>query len=615
MNTELLLVLLLLAAAIVMFVANRPRMDVVGLLMIVLLPFTGVLTMSEALAGFADPSIVLIAALFVIGEGLVRTGVARRIGDWIGQTTGGHEGRALVMLMLAAAGLGAFMSGTAVVAIFIPIVLRLCQGTGASPRALMMPLSVAALLSGKLTLIATAPNLMVNAELARRGFEGFGFFGITPFGLPILVLGIAYMLIARRLLRNSDSAAVSATPVAQRARLQDWIKLYDLPDREYRLRVAEDSPLAGRPLQDLKLRDRGLNILAIERAGRFGVVELVRPRGQEVLAAGDILLADMQSTVEDAAALFALNRLQELPLAEGSRYFTSRTQQIGMVEALVPAESPLIGQTILQARLRSDFGVTAIGLRRGQKPAGPSLLEQKLAVGDTLLLFGFWSDLQQLRRENADLVLLNLPAEFDDALPAPGRAVEAVIILALTVGLMITGVVPNVQAALIGCLLMGLFRCVDMTSAYRAISWKTLVLIVGMLPFSIALQRTGGVQIAADALVALAGHYSSYVVLALLFMTTAMLGLFISNTATAVLMAPVAIAVAVELGLSPYPFAMIVALAASAAYMTPVSSPTNTLVVTPGNYSFGDFVKVGLPFALVVMVVSVLMVPWVLPLQ
>jgi di/tricarboxylate transporter len=615
MNTELLLVLLLLAAAIAMFVVNRPRMDVVGLLMIVLLPFTGVITMAEALAGFADPSIVLIAALFVIGEGLVRTGVARRIGDWLGRTAGGSEGRALVMLMLAAAFLGAFMSGTAVVAIFIPIVLRLCMGTGASPRALMMPLSVAALLSGKLTLIATAPNLMVNAELARRGFEGFGFFGVTPFGLPILLLGIAYMLFARRLLRGSPRAEASAVPVARRASLQDWIGLYDLPDREYRLRVSEGSPLSGRRLQDLKLRDKGLNILAIERARRFGVVDLLRPRAQEALEAGDVLLADMQGTAEDAAALFALNGLSELPLDGGSRYFTSRTQQIGMVEALVPAESPLVGQTILQARLRSDFGVTAIGLRRGRKPAGANLLEQKLAVGDTLLLFGFWSDLQQLRREDAELVLLNLPAEFDDALPAPGRALEAVLCLAVTVGLMITGVVPNVQAALIGCLLMGLFRCVDMTSAYRAISWKTLVLIVGMLPFSIALQRTGGVDIAADALVTVAGQYSSHVVLALLFMTTALLGLFISNTATAVLMAPVAIAVAVELGLSPYPFAMIVALAASAAYMTPVSSPTNTLVVTPGNYSFGDFLKVGVPFAFVVMVVSVVMVPWVLPLR
>lgn len=615
MNTDLVLVLLLLVAAIVMFVANRPRMDVVGLLMIVLLPFTGVLTMSEALAGFADPNIVLIGALFVIGEGLVRTGVARRIGDWLGRIAGGNEGRSLVMLMLAAAGLGAFMSGTAVVAIFIPIVLRLCQGTGASPKALMMPLAVAALLSGKLTLIATAPNLMVNAELARRGFEGFGFFGITPFGLPILVLGIAYMLLARRLLRGGQTAE-DAIPAVRRASLNDWIGLYDLPDREYRVRIEDHSPLAGRLLQDIRLRDHGFNILAIERARRFGAMELVRPRGQVRLEAGDVLLADLQQgTGEDATTLFASNGLAMLELTGGSRYFSSRTQEIGMVEALVPAESPLVGQTILQARLRSDYGVNAIGLRRGRKPAGANLLEETLAVGDTLLLFGFWSDLQQLQRDDADLVLLNLPAEFDDALPAPARALEAVLCLAVTVGLMISGLVPNVQAALIGCLLMGLFRCVDMTSAYRAVSWKTLVLIVGMLPFSVALQRTGGVDMAASALVVIAQTASPRALLALLFAITSLLGLFISNTATAVLMAPVAVAVAVELGLSPYPFAMIVALASSAAYMTPVSSPTNTLVVAPGNYRFSDFVKVGAPFALVVMVVSVLLVPWLLPLR
>jgi di/tricarboxylate transporter len=329
-----------------------------------------------------------------------------------------------------------------------------------------------------------------------------------------------------------------------------------------------------------------------------------------------VLLADLQlGTGTEASALFAANGLAMLELTGGSRYFTSRTQEIGMVEALVPAESPLVGQTILQARLRSDYGVTAIGLRRGRKPAGSDLLEQTLEVGDTLLLFGFWSDLQQLQGDDADLVLLNLPAEFDDALPAPARALEAVLCLAVTVGLMISGVVPNVQAALIGCLLMGLFRCVDMTSAYRAVSWKTLVLIVGMLPFSIALQRTGGVDLAAGALVVVAETASPWVLMALLFMITSMLGLFISNTATAVLMAPVAVAVAVELGLSPYPFAMIVALASSAAYMTPVSSPTNTLVVAPGNYRFSDFVMVGVPFALVVMVVSVVLVPWLLPIN
>ncbi|MGG5821997.1 SLC13 family permease [Falsiroseomonas sp. HW251] len=611
MTTQLLLVLGLLVAAIAMFVANRPRMDVVGLLMIVLLPFTGAVTMNEALAGFADSSIVLIAALFVIGEGLVRTGVARRMGDLLGQAAGGSESRALVMLMIAAAFLGAFMSSTAVVAIFIPIVLRLCAGTGASPRALMMPLSVAALISGMLTLIATAPNLMVNAELARQGLEGFGFFGITPFGLPILVLAVLYMLVARRLLAGPAAAPEAVT---RRASLNDWIEAYGLPDREYRLEVVAGSPLAGRRLEELQLRKDGLNILAIERPRRFGA-ELVRPHGPVTIQAGDILLADVQAPAAGHDALFARHGLVVLLLTGGARYFTDRSQDMGMVEALVPAESALVGKTILEARLRSDYGMTAIGLRHGSRAAGPDLLSQRIEVGDTLLLFGFWSDLKLLRRDNRDLVLLNLPAEYDEILPAPGRALPAVASLAVTVALMVGGVVPNVQAALIGCLLMGLFGCVDMTSAYRSISWKTLVLIVGMLPFSIALQRTGGVDLAADALLAVAGDFSPRLVLAVLFVVTAGLGLFISNTATAVLMAPVAIAMAKDLGFSPYPFAMIVALAASTAFMTPVSSPVNTLVVAPGNYAFGDFLKVGVPFSLVCLVVSVMMVPWLLPLR
>lgn len=493
------------------------------------------------------------------------------MGDWLGRTTGGSEAQALVMLMLmlVSAILGAFMSSTAVVAIFIPIVLRLCQGAGTSPRTLMMPLSVAALLSGMLTLIATAPNLMVNAELARQGLEGLGFFVITPLGLPLLALAIPYMLFARRYLVAAPTSGI-ARPEPHRARLQ----------------VGEASPIAGRRLGELQLRAKGLNILAIERARRFGT-DLIPPTSQVVLQPGDVLLADLQARGVDQAEPFGRNGLEVLPLGEASRYFIDRAQEVGVVEALVPA---------------------AIGLRHGQKPAGPHLLDQKLAVGDTLLLFGFWSDLKKLQRDGTDLILLNLPAEFDEVLPAPGRAMEAVLCLVITVGLMVSGVVANVHAALIGCLLLGLFRCVDLPSAYRAIIWKTLVLIVGMLPFSIALQRTGGVDLAANALLTAAGGHSPRVVLALL-------GLFISNTATAVLMAPVALAVASDLGFSPYPFAMVVALAASSAFMTPVSSPVITLVVAPGNYTFGDFVKVGVPFTLVAMVVGVLLVPWLLPLR
>jgi di/tricarboxylate transporter len=610
MTTDLALVLALLAAAIAMFILNRPRMDAVALLMIVALPFTGVLTMNEALAGFADPAVVLIAALFVIGEGLVRTGVARRVGDWLGRTAGASEAKLLVLLMLAAAGLGAVMSGTAVVAIFIPIVLRLCQSTGASPRALMMPLSVAALISGMLTLVATAPNLVVNAELARHGLEGFGFFGITPFGLPVLALGILYMLLVRPLL--AGAATMAAPP--RRPSLADWIEQYALPDREYRVRISPGGALAGRAIGELDLRARGLNILAIERPRRFGR-DLIRPTAREILQEDDILLIDVQAPEETHAALLAAHALQALPLAGGARYFTDRAQEVGMVEAFLPAESALVGQTLLQARLRSEHGVTVIGIRRGRQALRTPLLEETLRVGDTLLLFGFWGDIRGLRDDTRDLVPLDLPAEFDEVLPAPGRAWQAVACLGVTVAMMVTGIVPNVHAALIGCLLMGLFGCVDFASAYRAISWKSLVLIVGMLPFSLALQRTGGVDLAADAVVAVAGEAAPRVVLGLLFVITAGLGMFISNTATAVLMAPVAVAIAQELGASPYPFAMIVALGASSAFMTPVSSPVNTLVVAPGNYGFSDFVKVGVPFTLVVMVTSLLLVPLLLPLR
>jgi di/tricarboxylate transporter len=211
--------------------------------------------------------------------------------------------------------------------------------------------------------------------------------------------------------------------------------------------------------------------------------------------------------------------------------------------------------------------------------------------------------------------VLNLPAELEEVVPAARKAPHALVVLVLVVGLMVSGVIPNVQAALIGCLLMGLLGCVDINSAYRAISWNTLVLIVGMLPFSIALQRTGGVDLAADALTALVGEASPRLVLAVLFVITTLLGLFISNTATAVLMAPVALAVADELGASALPFAMIVALAASTAFMTPVSSPVNTLVVVPGNYAFADFMRIGLPFSVIVLVVSVILVPLLLPLE
>ncbi len=613
MRPDLVLVLLLLGSAITMFALNKPRMDAVALLMLIALPFTGTVTMSEALAGFSDPNIVLIAALFVIGEGLVRTGVARNLGDWLTTTAGGSETRLLVLMMIVVCCLGATMSSTAVTAIFIPVVMRIAQGLKTSPSRLMMPLSFAALISGMTTLIATAPNLVVNSELVRylqtqgqAEATGFGFFSFTPFGAPILVVGIVYMVFARRWLSESnpeDKDSKHGKPT-----LSQWVTEYELADREQRVRVHPKSPLVGRSISDIRQDDNsGAMIISIDRAGK-----LIHPLDSTEIEAGDILLIDLTETRANIEALQEYYWLE--PLALRGDYFIDHSQDIGMAEVIVPAEADFIGRSANEIDFRKRYKLAVIGLRGSGGAVGAGLRNKPLQAGDTLLVIGPWRTLARLRADTKDLVVLNMPEEFDQLLPVPGKAWQAIGCLLVAVILMVSGVIPNVQAALIGCMLMALFGCVDFNSAYRSIDWKTIVLIVGMLPFSIALDRTGGVEMAADSLMNLVGDAGPRAVLATLFAITALLGMFISNTATAVLMAPVAISMAHELNASPYPFAMIVALAASTAFMTPVSSPVNTLVVTPGNYTFGDFVKIGMPFSVIVLVISVILVPLLLPI-
>ncbi|QDU90362.1 Citrate transporter [Pirellulimonas nuda] len=606
MNDQLAVVLGLLSVAIVMFAINKPRMDAVALIMLTALPFTGVLSMSEALAGFSDSNIVLIAALFVIGDGLVRTGVAQSLGDWLLARAGSSSVMLLMLLMVVVAALGATMSSTAVTAIFVPVGLRIAQNTGAAPSKLMMPISFAALISGMMTLIATAPNLVVNSELVRHGLDGFHFFSFTPFGLVILVLGMVYMLFAQRWLPAGDGARSGQ---GGRPSLTEWIKEYDLSAREHRLRIGEGSSLVGLTVAEARLRDTsGASLVAIERAKK-----LLQPHANTELRVGDVLFVDLFAPNANVSAFRQEFTLEPLPITGG--YFSDQLQEIGMAEVVVPASSTLVGDTLVGADFRHRYGLIVIGLKRGTESLSRGLENQQLHAGDTLLLTGPWSTIRDLQSNRRDFVVFNLPAEQDEVLPVSGRAGLAVACLLLVVGLMISGVVPNVQAALMGCLLMGALGCVDLNTAYRAIDWKTIVLIVGMLPFSLALDRTGGVELAADGLMYLVGDAGIYLVLGTLFALTAVLGMFISNTATAVLMAPVAIALAKDLGFSPYPFAMIVALAASSAFMTPVSSPVNTLVVGPGNYTFGDFVKIGVPFTLIVLVTSIFLVPVLLPLS
>lgn len=609
MNVDLLLVLALLATCVALFILNRPRMDVVALLAMVALPLTGVLSVNEALAGFSDPSVVLIAALFVIGNGLVRTGIAYRMGDWLMRSAGSSETRLLVLLMLAVAGLGSVMSSTGVVAIFIPVVLSIATKMNVSPRRLMMPLAFAGLMSGMLTLVATPPNMVVHSELRRAGLDGFSFFSFAPIGLTILVLGVMYMLLIRRWLGQSSDTPNTGEP---RDTIAALAQRYRLPERERRLRVLPSSPLANQALDELKLRSQyGINVIGIERQERFRRLLLIAT-GNTQLRTGDVLLVDLASP-----AIGLLGAYQELglePMQLHSSYYSDHSSELGLAEVALPPDSRLPGKTIQELGFRSQHKLNVVGLRRAGEALQGLLVDDKLKPSDTLLVAGAWKDIHRLQGRRRDFLVLSLPAEVDNVAPASRQAPFALLGLAVMVGLMVSGAVPNVLAALIGCLVMGLFRCIDMDSAYKAIHWQSLILIVGMLPFAVALEKTGGIALAVSGLINLFGDAGPHALLACLFLLTAIIGLFISNTATAVLMAPVAISTAEQLGASPYPFAMIIALAASAAFMTPISSPVNTLVLGPGNYRFIDFVRIGVPFTLLVMLTSVLLVPLLFPL-
>jgi len=608
-NGELIWVLCLLGIAVVLFATGKVRMDAVALFVIVAFVLSGTLTLSEAFSGFSDPNVVLIAALFIIGDGLVRTGVATNMGAWLVNMAGSSETKMLVLLMVTVAGLGAFMSSTGVVAIFIPVVLSVSMRMQISPSRLMMPLSFAGLISGMMTLVATPPNLVVNSELLREGFDGFSFFSVTPLGLVILLLGIIYMLLMRFTLKGeSDDAARESW---KRRSFRDLIKEYRLAGRARRLAIRPGSPMIGQRLDDLQLRERyGANIIGVERWRHFRRV-IVNVNGVSEFRARDVLLIDMSAAEVDLRQFCAEQLLE--PMILRGEYFSDQALDVGMAEVSLIPDSELIGKTVREIGFRTRYGLNVVGLKRNGEALEGAVTDETLQLGDVFLVVGNWKLISQLGSHGRDFVVLNLPVEESAASPAHSQAAHAIFCLVLMVALMLTDEIPNPVAAIIACMLMGKFRCIDAESAYKAIHWPSIILIVGMMPFALALQKTGGVDLVVKGLMDLGGDYGPHLMLICLFVMCATIGLFISNTATAVLMAPIALAAAKSMGVSPYPFAMVVAMAASAAFMTPVSSPVNTLVLGPGNYQFSDFVKIGVPFTLLVMVVCALLIPVLFP--
>ena len=595
-----------LGVAVVLFASGRVRLDVVALLVLLALMLGNVVSVPEALSGFSEPVVIMIAGLFVVGEALVTTGIAFAIGEWLMRVGGTSETRLVTLLMLTVGLTGAFISSTGIVAIFIPIALTIAAKTGMARSRLMMPLSFAALISGMMTLIATAPNLIAADALEKEGFEPFEFFDFTPIGLAVLAVGTGYMLlVGRRLLPAADAEGAQ-----QGQSIGELTETFGLADKQRRLRVSPASPLVGQTVAELQLRSRqAITLISVERR-RGRRVEVMPGLPRTKFQADDVIyvLAEPQAA-DDFVASQALVELSGEP-----KHVTDVVREMGIAKVMLAPNSDLLGKTLREAAFQTRHQVEVLAVLHDRKPLEGDLRDETMHFGDILLVSGRWQAIRNLQADKKDFVVLSLPLEIEDVAPARRQAPWALLILGLMVGAMTLELVPNVAAVLVAALAMIATRCVSINEAYKAINWPSLVLIAGMLPLATALKQTGGTDLMVDGLVDSIGDLGPFAMMAGLFALTAMLSLFVSNTATAVMLAPIAIGVALDMGVAPAPFVMTVAVAASAAFMTPVSSPVNTLVVEPGGYGFIDFVKIGVPMALLTGVVSLILIPLLFPL-
>ncbi len=600
---DLLIALGILAVMLALFVSNRWRLDLVAVMGLLALVLSGVITTSEAVAGFADPVVLMIAGLFVVGAGLFKTGVADAIGHRVEALAGTSTVRLTAVIMLVTAVLSGLLSSTGTVAVMLPVVLAIARRRRINSSRLLMPVAYAALLGGMMTLIGTPPNLIVSGQLEQSGLDGFGFFSFTAPGLVMLLVGMAYMLLLGPLLVPDRREAAGAGD----NRGPEWTELfrqYGLEEQLQHLHVPLGSLLASADVSSSELRSRfGVTVLAVASTtprGRF--VRKAEP-GTMIRNEDDLYVVGAAEAIAGIVDRFGLRVVAERAELPAS---------LLLVDAVVPPRSPFIGRTLRQLRLHSGAGVTVLAQRAAGSEAVSLDLDRSLHTGDALLLTGSPKALQRTARSRHDLILLEDLQE-----DGSGRAHLAPVAITIMLAMMLTmtlGLVDNVIAVLLAAVALILTRCVNVEEAYRSINFEAVVLIAAILPMATALDKTGGLAMAADALMATTGPFGPLAVMAVLFVFTAGLSQVVSNTATTVLVAPIALQAALALEVSPYAMLMAVAIAASSAFATPVASPVNTLVLSAGGYRFLDFVRVGVPLQVLMLIATLIAVPLLFPL-
>ena len=624
MTLQMYLALGILLFAILFFITEWLRVDVVALIVVIALMISRLLTPTESISGFSNPVVLTIAALFVIGGGVLQTGLAATIGNTVLKIAGTNPTRLIVTVMLAVALLSAFMSDTGTVAVLLPAVISLAASARISPSKLLIPLSFGALLGGAATLIGTPPNLIVSDVLRESGARAFQFFDYTPIGIILIAAGVIFMLtIGKRLLPDH----VQVQDVQRLATPEEIARRYRLPDNLFRLRVRHLSPLVDKTIAEGEFGARfNVNILELRRAPKprtvvkVGETSLIwkaagrkrkgmKPSVETTFQAEDLLI--VQGTPTNVAHLAASWNLGVQP-AEAEDDKSLLNQEVGFAEVVLPPESQLIGKTLTDLHFGSQYHLSVLGIQRPGTDGHLNLKTTPLHFGDILLVQGPWENILALRKHRRDFVVMGQP----ESLLGPAnrsRAPIAGVIMFVMLLTMVGEVLPLTTTSMLAGLLMILTGCLTIDEAYGYIDWKSIVLVAGMLPMSTALEKVGLVSLGAQSLANTLGSLGPIWVLGGLFLVTSIFTQVLSNTATAVLIAPLALAAAQNLDVQPQAFLMAVGIAASMAFASPVASPVNTLVMGAGNYRFSDYLRIGLPMLLIGLIVAMTALPLLWP--
>ena len=614
--------LIILLVSAILFVSGKVRSDLVAICALLALLLCQILTPAEGLAGFSNTTVIMMIGLFIVGGGIFQTGLAKMIGSKVMTLAGQSELRLFLLVMIVTSAIGMFVSNTGTVALMLPIVVSMAAAAGSSPRRLLMPLAFASSMGGMMTLIGTPPNLIVSDTLESAGYEPLAFFSFLPVGLVTLVVGILYLLPATRMLTAKEKSKKKKNTTKS---FKDLVNEYGVTDNLFRVHIKEDDSKAiGKTVVDLNIyREYGINVLELRRS--TGHNRFVRTVNQQlaspdlILKQGDVLyLSGDPEMIQKFAADYSLRLLdRHTDEIEGSSSNASLDFfDIGVAEILIMPTSSMINRTIIEAGFRSKFSVNVLGIRRKQDYILSDLGTQKIQEGDVLLVQGAWKDIARMKNESSNWVVLGEPLQEASKVTLDYKAPVAAFIMIAMIVMMVVDSIPvaPVTSVLLAAVLMVITGCVrSVEAAYKTINWQTIVLFAAMLPMSTALEKTGVSEMISGAIVTGLGGSGPMLLLAGIYAATSVMTIFISNTVTAVLMAPIALQCAMQIGVSPVPFMFAVTVAASMCFASPFSTPPNALVMSAGQYTFMDYVKVGLPLQILMGVVMVFVLPLLFP--